>query len=322
MSTSIDQLLLHAADELDAGRHVALCLLARTQGSTPAQAGALMVVTSDSQMIGTIGGGCVEAEVRRTVLGMLSEQRTGTLEYQLNHDYGWDDGLICGGSIEIAVGLPTCSGELRAVAAAHRMRQATQLEIQVETPESGSLRRYALRIDPRPRLLIAGAGHVGAALAEYAAGLEFDVTVFDDRADLLARIVRGVVQGVAGPIAETLARAAIDGDTYIVIVTRGHRHDEEALKAVIDSPARYIGMIGSRRKVKLTFDDLRAMGVEASRLARVHAPIGVPIHSVTVREIALSIAAQLVAVRREGFRSPVTMTEGVGTPEPAGAEVQ
>lgn len=322
MSTSIDQLLLHAADELDAGRCVALCLLARTQGSTPAQAGALMVVTGDSQLIGTIGGGCVEAEVRRTVLGMLSEQRTGTLTYQLNHDYGWDDGLICGGSIEIAVGLPRSSGELRSVAGAHRMRRSTQLAIQADASEAAPQRRYVLRIDPRPRLLIAGAGHVGAALAEYAAGLEFDVTVFDDRPDLLARIATGVVQGVAGPIPERLAGAAIDADTYIVIVTRGHRHDEEALKAVIDSPARYVGMIGSRRKVKLTFDDLRTMGVGADRLARVHAPIGVPIHSVTVREIALSIAAQLVAVRREGFRSPVTMSEGAATHEPAGAALK
>ncbi|RME39326.1 MAG: XdhC/CoxI family protein, partial [Planctomycetota bacterium] len=109
---------------------------------------------------------------------------------------------------------------------------------------------------------------------------------------------------VVGDIEETLRGFPIDASTYVVIVTRGHRHDERALAAVVDSPARYIGMIGSRRKIDVIFDGLRRRGVSGERLARVHAPIGLDIGAVTTDEIALSIAAQLVSVRRNRQTEP------------------
>lgn len=301
MTVKIDEVLIRASEELEAGRRVALCLLARTQGSTPAPAGSLMVVTEQASMIGTIGGGCVEAEVRRAALGLLSAGRSALLSFQLNHDYGWDDGLICGGSIEVAIALPRSSADVRAAADAHRERRGFQLTLQVGEEHT----KYVLELPPRPRLLIAGAGHVGGALAALATSLDFEVTVFDDRPDLVERIRGNGVSGVSGSIDEQIQAYGIDDETYIVIVTRGHRHDEQVLAAVLESRAKYIGMIGSRRKVKLTFDDLRTAGHSEDALARVHAPIGIPIHSVTVQEIALSIAAELVSVRRAEFRSPV-----------------
>jgi xanthine dehydrogenase accessory factor len=263
-----------------------------------------MIVDDAVATIGTIGGGCVEAEVRRRVFSMITAGRTGLLHFKLDHDYGWDDGLICGGAIDVAVGLPTDAHRLREAAAAHRRREPAELCVTIHD-RGGASQRYVLELSPRPRLFIAGAGHIGRALACLAHELDFDVTAFDDREDLLERYIADPVRRVAGPIHETILRESIDGETYIVIVTRGHRHDEQVLKAVAELPARYIGMIGSRRKVKVVFDDLRAAGLSEETLQRVRAPVGLDLGSVTVSEIALSIAAQLVEVRRDDYRSPV-----------------
>jgi xanthine dehydrogenase accessory factor len=305
VAESIDQLLDRAAGLLEARRKVALCLLVRAQGSTPASPGAVMLVDDAAELYGTVGGGCVEAEVRRRVFEMMGADRTGLLHFKLDHDYGWDDGLICGGSIDVAVALPADGRRLRAVAEAYRRREPTDLPVVVDPGEASRPQQYVLDLPPRPRLLIAGAGHIGRALCGMALELDFDVAAFDDRPDLLERFIPDPARRVVGPIHETILEQPIDGGTYIVIVTRGHRHDEKVLKAVAEQPARYIGMIGSRRKVKLTFDELRAAGVSEEALKRVRAPIGLDIGSVTVNELALSIAAQLVEARRAGYRSPV-----------------
>ena len=113
------------------------------------------------------------------------------------------------------------------------------------------------------------------------------------------------IRTTVGDITSTLKAWPIDANTYIILVTRGHKHDEAALGAVLDSPARYIGMIGSRRKVKVIRDDLLRAGADESRLSRVHAPIGLDIHAVTTEEIALSMAAQLVSIRRADHHSAV-----------------
>jgi len=300
---SIDQLLDRCADLLDDERKVAFCLLAKTRGSTPAEAGALMLVDDTTATFGTIGGGCVEAEIRRQVMTMMADDRSGLLHFKLDHDYGWDDGLICGGAIDVAVGYAGDAKGLRGAAEAYRRREPAELRVPI-VDEDGTPQAYVLDLPPRPRLLIAGAGHISFALAPIAADLDFEVTVFDDRQDLLDRFDSGV-RCVAGHIHEQLAAEPLDADTYVVIVTRGHRHDEQVLEAVVTREAGYVGMIGSRRKVKVIFDDLAERGVPATALDRVNAPIGLEIGSVTVNEVALSIAAQLVGVRRAEYASPV-----------------
>ena len=303
MSRDLCQILDRAADLLEEGRGVALCVLVATKGSTPAAPGAVMLVDDAAETLGTIGGGCVEAEVRRRVSEMLAAGKTGLLHFNLNHDYGWDDGLLCGGRIEVAITLPADSKELRAVCEAHRRREAVHWPFTVET-DAGPV-QYRFDLPPRPRLYVAGAGHIGAALCRYALDLDFDVFAFDDRHDVMEKLIPARAHRVVGPIEERIVQYPIDDATYIVIVTRGHRHDERVLAAVVNSPARYLGMIGSRRKVKLTFDDLHAGGVGEEALARVRAPIGLDINAVTVNEIALSIAAQLVQTRRIDHEPPV-----------------
>lgn len=159
---------------------------------------------------------------------------------------------------------------------------------------------------PRPLLLIAGGGHIGQALAHQAVPIGFDVTVIDDRPDFTdAALFPAGVAARCGSIAQELAACDINEETYVVVVTRGHRYDAEALAACIHSPAAYVGMVGSRRKVAMIRKGFIEAGVATeAELDRVFAPIGLDIGAVTVPEIATSIAAQLVAVRRKGPGCP------------------
>jgi xanthine dehydrogenase accessory factor len=302
-------LLRHAAALQRQGRSVYACLVVHARGSTPQSAGALMLVDDAGASLGTIGGGCVEAEVRRRAFEMLLAGASGVAKFTLNHDYGWDDGLICGGTLEMSVGPAPSPDEIDATLGALSRREPSTLTFVTATNDGPAA--YALRVAPPERLYIAGAGHVGQSLARLAMGLEFEVTVFDDRADLMDAYLPSEVRKVGGDIARSLASAPIDAETFCVVVTRGHKHDEQALEAVVGRGARYVGMIGSRRKVKLIFDDLAVRGVSRDELARVHAPIGLPIDAVSVEEIGVSIAAQLVEKRRER-RVPLVVRMGGG----------
>jgi xanthine dehydrogenase accessory factor len=158
-----------------------------------------------------------------------------------------------------------------------------------------------LPVLPRCRLLIVGGGHIGHAVGNIASELDFDVWVLDDRAEYVtAERFPRVQRRLYGQIGETLRDLPITPQTYAIIVTRGHNHDEEALYHLIDRGARYVGLIGSKRKIKLIFDDLEADGVSRESLCGVYAPLGIDIGSQTVPEIAVSILAELIAHRNLG----------------------
>lgn len=297
MNEPLIQLLERAVAMQHADKRCVACLVVKSRGSTPQSAGALMLVDEDLNTFGTIGGGCVEAEVRRQAHAMMKRGESGVLSFKLDHDYGWDDGLICGGTIEMAVAPLPEAERLARVIDDVRNRRATELMFMVSA-SAGESQSFVLNLPQRDRLYIAGAGHVGQALARFALPLEFETTIFDDREDLLQRFAPPGCVKVAGEIAEKLREASVDDRTYVVIVTRGHKHDEQALHAVVGRGAKYLGMIGSRRKIKLIFDDLKDFGVDPKVFTDVHAPVGLDIGSVSVEEIALSIAAELVQVRR------------------------
>jgi xanthine dehydrogenase accessory factor len=291
-----------------AGERLALCVVVGSRGSTPQEAGAKMLVLADGRTLGTLGGGCVEAEVRRRALELLPAGVSKRLQFRLDHDYGWDDGLICGGTMDILVHLlggPTSADPFaRAIDDLANGRVAT---IALPDPDGSDKPAYVDQIDPAPRLVIAGAGHVGQSLADLAATLGFEVTIIDDRADCASteRFPRATHR-IVGDIETELRRQPIDARTYVVIVTRGHRHDGAALGAVLASPAKYVGLIGSKRKVMTIFGDLLAQGASIDALCKVHAPVGLEIGAVTVPEIALSIAAELIAVRRGRDDAPAS----------------
>jgi xanthine dehydrogenase accessory factor len=161
-------------------------------------------------------------------------------------------------------------------------------------------------LSPEPRLIIAGAGQVAQALARLAVDLDFRILVVDDRRELADPHSFGEkVQLVFGDIAQTIRELQPDPSTWVVVVTRGHRLDEEALRAALESEAAYVGMIGSAGKIRTIFRNLLKAGIPRERLARVHTPIGLDIGAVTPQEIALSIAAEIVMERRSGSGAPL-----------------
>jgi xanthine dehydrogenase accessory factor len=329
--------------------------MVETRGSTPQKAGALMLVFADGSQAGTLGGGCVEAEVKRRAIALLGEGKSEVCTFQLDSDYGWDDGLICGGRMKIVVesiALPDTKNYYRKLAdvvgsgqgctevvlfesdwgptpptsflfdhqgkcvansrggGSSAAELAERLSDQIR-PLSSRPRPYVtkgiafLPNLPRCRLMIVGGGHVGKAVADLAVDLAFDVWVVDDREEFTSaeRFPR-VERRISGQIDQVLPQLEITRDTYCLIVTRGHNHDEEALFHLAERGARYVGLIGSRRKIKMIFDDLLAEGVSREALAKVHAPLGIDIGSQTVPEIAVSICAELVAHRNLGGQVP------------------
>jgi xanthine dehydrogenase accessory factor len=333
---------------IDAGRPVAWCRLVETRGSTPQKAGAAMLVYEDGSQAGTLGGGCVEAEVKRRALGLLAENRPEVCTFQLDSDYGWDDGLICGGRMKIVIepitaGSPApyfrrlneliergegCTEALVFDSEASGLSSPTALLFdrggrmligirhggdgparitEQLRPLADRPRAYAaggiayLPVLPRCRLVIVGGGHVGKAVADLAADLEFDVWMVDDRAEFASeeRFPRAE-RRISGTIDRVLPDLEITRDTYCLIVTRGHSHDQEALFHLVNRGARYVGLIGSKRKIKMIFDNLAAEGVSREALTKVYAPLGIDIGSQTVPEIAVSICAELIAHRNLG----------------------
>jgi xanthine dehydrogenase accessory factor len=200
---------------------------------------------------------------------------------------------------------------VKAVTQALEERRSLLTHVHIDPDEAvgscgATLEIFIEAISPEPRLIIAGAGHVAQALARLAADLDFRIVVVDDRRDLADPQIFGErVQLVFGDIAQTIRELRPDAATWIVVVTRGHRLDEEALHAALEGDAAYVGMIGSAGKIRNIFRNLLKAGVPRERLAKVHSPIGLDIGAVTPAEIALSIAAEIVLERRKGSGVPL-----------------
>jgi xanthine dehydrogenase accessory factor len=300
-------LLTEILRRTDAGEPLAVCTVVSTRGSTPQDAGAVMLVLQDGSTLGTIGGGCVVAVVRTHALRILASAETqptaALLDFHLNHDLGWDDGLICGGSMRVAVerlATSTSANHYRAALADLQAGNATTLTT-TALAEDGQSHTFSRELLPTPRLIIAGAGHVALELARLARPIGFDVTVIDDRPDFASPERFPTATRIISPIDAALREAQINRHTYVTILTRGHRNDAAALAAVVNRPAAYIGVIGSKRKILAIFEDLLASGTtKPEALASVHAPIGLDLAAVTPAEIAVSIAAELIGTRRGG----------------------
>lgn len=288
---------------MERGERVAVCTLVATAGSTPQAPGAMMLVLADGATLGTIGGGCVEAEVRTRALTALAADADAPatlVTFKLDHDLGWDDGLICGGTMRVAIErLETLASAAAFVDARDQLlaRQTATLTTRA-MDDRGDTQEFTRELLPTPRLVIAGAGHVAAALCPIGRAIGFDVTVVDDRPDMASEARFPGAELRVAPIEAELAGLPINEHTYVAIVTRGHRNDARALAAVVSRPAAYLGLIGSRRKIVAIFEELMRLGVAREALARVHAPIGLDLGAVTPAEIAVSIAAELIAVRR------------------------
>jgi xanthine dehydrogenase accessory factor len=255
-------------EALSRGEEAALVTIVSSNGSTPQRVGAKMLVFGDGRIVGTVGGGCYEHDAIGRARQVLASRKAVTVKYDLNDDFAEETGLVCGG----------------------------QMEVFIEP------------IEASPAVYIFGAGHVGYYLAKMAHEAGFGVHVVDDRAAFAnAERFPFAASVVVDDIPDWLERTIIPATAYAVIVTRGHRNDLDALRALAPRDLRYIGLIGSRAKVARLYEQLRSeTNVDPARLERIHAPIGLDLGAVTPQEIAVSITAELIAVRRgkaEALRS-------------------
>ena len=241
------------------GEAAALVTIVATEGSTPQKAGARMLVRADGSQVGTIGGGCVEAEMARRARQVLASRRPQLAGYDLTPEQAGEDGLVCGGRMQV----------------------------------------FIEPIEGQPVLCLFGAGHVAQPLAHLAHLAGFRVEVLDDRprfanAERFPEAARVVVDDFTAGAGQL----TLGPNTYAVVVTRGHKGDGEALRAVLGRGLRYVGLLGSRPKMVHVFQALLEQGLRPEELERVHTPVGLDIGAQTPEEIAVSILAEMIAVRR------------------------
>lgn len=242
------------------GRRGAVATIVNVRGSIPSFKTAKMLVRDDGSIVGTIGGGCVEAEVWQAAREVMESEKPRSLTFDLNQDPKYDTGLVCGGTLEI----------------------------------------FVEPILPPADLFIFGAGHVAASLYKVARIAGFDISIIDDREVYASRERFPEAREILAEDFDQAASKITPSDSsYIVIVTRGHRDDMRMLRWAVQTRARYIGMIGSKRKTITIFKELQAEGLAAELFDRVHAPVGLDIGAITPEEIAVSITAELIAVRRK-----------------------
>jgi len=241
------------------GRRGAVATIVNVRGSIPSFKTAKMLVRDDGSIVGTIGGGCVEADVWQAAREVMESEKPRTLTFDLNQDPKYDTGLVCGGTLEV----------------------------------------FVEPVLPPALLYVFGAGHVSLSLCQTASGAGFDVIVRDDRSSYATKERFPAAREVhAMDFDEAMQKLDPDESSYIVIVTRGHRDDMRILRWAVQTRARYVGMIGSKRKVIQIFKTLEEEGLPAQLFDRVHAPIGLDIGAITPEEIAVAITAELIAVRR------------------------
>jgi xanthine dehydrogenase accessory factor len=304
------------AEAARSGESVALGIITGVKGSSPQKLGAKAVFHADRRIQGTLGGGCLEAEAQRLALNSLKTSKPESFELVLDHDFGWDDGLICGGKV-LGVILPNAQavGEQFWSQLARRSettswgvktdfsvaRFSPELNSQLSTFDSSNW-LYTETITPPCALWIAGSGHIAQAVAPLALQLDFTVTVFDDRPELANHeFFPKDVRVRTGQWGELCASPLPKVTTFGLIVTRGHKHDALVLESWIHRPLAFLGMIGSARKARTIAEHFVKNGLaSAEEIARVACPVGVRIRSQSVMEIAVDILAQYIDKRAEG----------------------
>ncbi len=315
-------------------RPFALALIAGTKGSSPQRAGAKAIFFSDEKIVGTLGGGCLEAEVQSRALTALKTGQPAEFEMVLDHDFGWDDGLICGGSVNGLI-LPNADQsknfwhELATPISPTRWGVKKDFSIaRVPEGDHGEW-LYQETVSPPVELWIAGSGHVAQAVVPLAQQLDFAVTVFDDRAELanhdffppatklrvggwheLLKIRPTVAQASClcdsnpSPPTETHRQdACATWAAFGLVVTRGHQHDALVLSEWIRFPFAFLGMIGSRRKARIMREQfLKQNLATAEQFDRIACPVGLDIAAVGTHEIAVSVIAQFIQKRAALFK--------------------
>jgi xanthine dehydrogenase accessory factor len=241
------------------GQKCALATIVQVRGSIPSHESAKLLVREDGSMLGTIGGGCVEAEVWNAAREVIETEKARHMSFNLGQDAAYDNGLICGG----------------------------QLDVFVEP------------VVPQPRAFIFGAGHISKSLSKVLSIAGFATVIIDDRESFANRERFPEADEIhAGEYEQVFPELAVNESSYLVIVTRGHRDDMRVLRWAVSTSARYVSMIGSKRKVISVVKELEKDGTPRAAMERIYAPMGFDIGAVSPEEIAISVAAEMIAERR------------------------
>jgi xanthine dehydrogenase accessory factor len=242
------------------GGSAALATIIGTEGSTPRETGAKMLVRENGTIFGSIGGGSLEGQVILEAITVIREEKPRTCRYDLTGTAAAKAGMICGGMMDI----------------------------------------YIEPILPTPEVFIFGGGHISLCVSKISAMVGFQVTVIDDRAQFASKErFPEAEQVIAEEFSLAFPKLKVTRSGYLVIVTRGHARDQEVLEWALNTEARYIGMIGSKKKTQTLYNNLEHKGIAREKLQRVYAPIGVDIGALTPEEIAVSIVGQMIQVRRD-----------------------
>lgn len=288
------------------GEPFALGVISGIKGSSPQKKGAKALFFLDGRIQGTLGGGCLEAEVQDRARRALVSQTPAEFDLVLDHDFGWDDGLICGGRVSGFI-IPNARAAAdvwkKLANASEQVVWGVKRDFSISLANDANQEDwlYTETVSPPCALWIAGSGHVAQAVASLALPLDFTVTVFDDRPMFAShQFFPQGTQFRIGAWEELLREQFPKRPAFGLIVTRGHQRDAIVLKEWVHWPFAFLGMIGSSRKKRLIFDQFVADGIATKeQLAKVACPVGIDIQSVTVQEIALSIMAQYVQQRAQ-----------------------
>lgn len=241
------------------GEKCAVATIVEVAGSIPSFQSAKMLIRQDGTMVGTIGGGCTEAEVWQAARDVIDTEKPRMLQFNLGQEAAYDNGLICGGQLNV----------------------------------------YVEPVLPVPNALIFGAGHISKSLSKVATLAGFATTVIDNRDSYANRErFPEASEVIAAEYEDVFPALPCNDATYVIIVTRGHKDDMRVLRWAAEQPLRYIGMIGSKRKTLEVAKQLHKEGVALDKLSRVHAPMGLDIGAVTPEEIAVAVVAEMIRRRR------------------------
>ena len=354
--------------EIEKGNPTALATLIDSRGPVPMSRNAKMLLKSDGSTVGTVGGGCLEAEVWQESKNALDDGKTRSLTYGLTEKEAGDLGLICGGKVKILTepifpgiidnifkriiearsegekaalatlisesGTRPLDGKTKVIIrngeriAGSLGESLDKLAIElservfaegksltqdfklsgdeasgVGLPEGDEVQLFVEPITPQPTVFIFGGGHVAFPIGKIAKMMGFRVVVIDDRpAFANSERFPEADEVIAEDFVKSFERLNIDEDSYIVSVTRGHEYDELIIEQAVKTNAKYIGLMGSKRRVRITFERILSRGTARELLEKVHAPIGLDIDADTPEEIAVSIMAEMIKVRRERKR--------------------
>ncbi len=242
-----------------AGQRAALATIIQIRGSVPGFETAKILIREDGSTLGTVGGGCVENQVSQAARQVMYEEKPRRMLFDLTDSTNLEAGLICGGKVEIFI-----------------------------EPILATSTAY-----------IFGAGHISISLSKIATWAGFDTVILDDRPQYAnAERFPEATNILVGPFEESFQNILPNDFSYLIIVTRGHLDDQNVLRWAVKTRARYIGMIGSRHKKKTLFQNLGEEGIAAAELERVSTPMGLDIAAMLPEEIAVSIVAEMIAVRR------------------------